>query len=416
MAMDRRTFLRSLAAGGVAGLANRGTLAVEKKPKFDPAAAARELAAHRIVRMEQRWLRDRYPRLVGRNAFRRHAGRGGGYRIRILTTDKGVSGWGMSHVPPESLRHLQGARVGDIYDLATGPVEAAYPIQIPLHDLVANILGVSVATLIGGKGPERVPVYSGAIYFDDLDPEEKPRGVPGVIASCRQDYEAGYRAFKLKIGRGQKWMERREGIKRDIEVTRAVRERFPDCKILVDANNGYEPDDFLGYVSGVADCDIHIIEEPFWEEREALVKLRDHMAKVGCKALIMDGEARREQAVGPWKYGGYSRRHVENLLALARERLVHILNLDLGIVGFSRWRLVMPELARQGILASPHTWAWIPRPHYAAQLAGGVGNVAIVEGIPGTTPGVDYSAYRFDEKGNYIVPTQATGFGLKLKS
>jgi L-alanine-DL-glutamate epimerase-like enolase superfamily enzyme len=396
-------------------MARREARAVEKKPKLDPAVAARELAAHRIARMEHRGIRDRYPRFVGRNSRGRPAGRGGGYRIRTITTDKGATGWGMSHLPPEKVKHLEGARIGDIYDMGRGPAEEAYGIQIPLHDLVANILGVSVAALLGGKGPDRVPIYSGAVYFDDLEPPNKPRGVAGVLASCQQDYDTGYRAFKLKIGRGAKWMTGEPGIQRDIEITRAVREKFPDCKILVDANNGYAVDNFLRYVSGVADCDLYSIEEPFWEDREPLLKLRDHMAKVGCKALIMEGEMRRERAEQPWKYGGYSRRHVENLLALAREKLVHILNLDLGIVGFSRWRLVMPELAKEGILTSPHTWAWIPRPHYVAQLAGGVGNVCIIEGIPGTTPGVDYSAYTFDKAGNYVLPN-ATGFGLKLKS
>jgi hypothetical protein len=72
----------------------------------------------------------------------------------------------------------------------------------------------------------------------------------------------------------------------------------------------------------------------------------------------------------------------------------------------------MPELAEAGILASPHTWAGTPRPYYCAQLAAGVGNVDIVEGIPGTASGMDYSAYRLTG-GNLVVP-DAPGFGIKL--
>jgi len=276
---------------------------------------------------------------------------------------------------------------------------------------VGNILGVSVATLIGGKGPRHVPIYSGSIHFEDLETAHKQRGVPAVLAACQQDYDAGYRAFKLKIGRGLTCMEREKGIQRDIEVTRAVREKFPTCRILVDANNGCRPEDFLGYVTAVADCDLHSIEEPFWEEREPLRKLRDHMAKVGCKALIMEGEMRNEQAKTAWRYGGYSQAHVENLLALCREKLVNILNLDLGIVGYSHWRQIMPELQAVGALAAPHTWMWCPRPYYCAQLGAGAGNFCIVEGIPGTTRGVDYSAYRFDEDGHLVVPDKP-GFGL----
>jgi L-alanine-DL-glutamate epimerase-like enolase superfamily enzyme len=141
-----------------------------------------------------------------------------------------------------------------------------------------------------------LPIYSGAIYFDDLDPENKPRGIAGVLTSCQQDYEAGYRAFKLKIGRGFKWMPKEEGIKRDIEVTRAVLEKFPNCLILVDANDGYTCEDMIRYLSAVADCDLFWIEEPFPENKDDLMRLKEHMAKVGCKALIADGETRTERS------------------------------------------------------------------------------------------------------------------------
>jgi len=48
-----------------------------------------------------------------------------------------------------------------------------------------------------------------------------------------------------------------------------------------------------------------------------------------------------------------------------------------------------------------------------AQLAAGVGNVDILEGIPGKAKGVDYSAYKFTD-GKLAVP-RAAGFGLSLR-
>ena len=86
--------------------------------------------------------------------------------------------------------------------------------------------------------------------------------------------------------------------------------------------------------------------------------------------------------------------------------------MDLAIVGFTRWRRAMPALIRAGLQASPHTWAGTPRPYYCAHLAAGLGNVDIVEGIPGKATGMDYSAYRFLE-GNLVVP-DAPGFGIEL--
>jgi L-alanine-DL-glutamate epimerase-like enolase superfamily enzyme len=72
----------------------------------------------------------------------------------------------------------------------------------------------------------------------------------------------------------------------------------------------------------------------------------------------------------------------------------------------------MPEFTSLGILTSPHTWAWTPRPFYAAHLAAGMGNVSIVEGIPGKAAGIDYSAYQLKD-GNLVMP-DAPGFGLRF--
>jgi L-alanine-DL-glutamate epimerase-like enolase superfamily enzyme len=55
---------------------------------------------------------------------------------------------------------------------------------------------------------------------------------------------------------------------------------------------------------------------------------------------------------------------------------------------------------------------WLPRPYYAAQLAAGVGNIPIVEGIPGTARGIDTSAYQL-RNGELVMP-DAPGFGLTL--
>ncbi|MCS7224991.1 MAG: mandelate racemase [Armatimonadetes bacterium] len=374
--------------------------------------AQRTLSDHRIARIQKFVLQDRYPRSLGRNARLGHHGSGGSYQVRLLTTDKSARGWGMSHGDDREVERFIGWKVSDLWDPQEGTRPEAYLLDIPVHDLVGHILDVPVFTLFGSKGPNRLPIYSGAIYFDDLDPEDNPGGIKRILSCCQQDYEAGYRAFKLKIGRGFRWMSKEEGLKRDIDVTLAVRERFPDCRILVDANDGYTLEDAVRYLTAVADCDLFWLEEPFPENRDDLLRLKEAMARLGCKTLIADGESRSDQSDKWWRYGAYSQKHIDNLYRLAEEKLVDVFVLDLGIVGFSNWRLIMPELERAGVKASPHTWAWIPRPFYVAQLAAGVGNVVIVEGIPGTTEGVDYSAYRFTQ-GLLTVP-DLPGFGLKL--
>ena len=101
------------------------------------------------------------------------------------------------------------------------------------------------------------------IYFDDLDPPDTPAGIDRVLENCRADYRLGYRQLKVKIGRGNRWMERQAGIRRDIEVTRQIARALPDVRILVDANDGYTPDAFFTYLEGIGDIDLLWIEEPF---------------------------------------------------------------------------------------------------------------------------------------------------------
>ena len=163
-------------------------------------------------------------------------------------------------------------------------------------------------------------------------------------------------------------------------------------------------------MTAVADCDLFFIEEPFAENRDDLKRLRDHMARVGCKALIADGEGRSSAADEIWKYGGYAKEWVDNLYALAAEGLVDVFVFDLAIVGFSRWRHVMPELVKAGVKAAPHLWGGTPRPFYCAHLGAGVGNVLIVEGIPGVGTDLDYGHFKIDN-GDVVVP-KVPGFGL----
>jgi hypothetical protein len=60
---------------------------------------------------------------------------------------------------------------------------------------------------------------------------------------------------------------------------------------------------------------LYWIEEAVEEDADSYRRLRQIMDKVGCKALIADGEARREQAQPPTAYGGYTHTNPLPLLA-----------------------------------------------------------------------------------------------------
>jgi len=417
--MDRREFLR-LAAGTSAlvlldplRVLNALAAAPTADSAFDLAAARRELAAHRIARIATGRLEQRFARSIGPNSQLGPIGRGGSFPICVITTDKGVVGWGQGRGRDKEAKRYIGTKVGDVFDVEAGTSDdLPQPLEFALYDLAGRILNMPVYKMIGGDGPREIYAYTGAIYFEDLMPLENPRGVQAILDACKQDYELGYRAFKIKVGRANRWMKRR-GLVRDVEVTRLVREHFPNCRILVDANDGWTLQDAIYYVKEVADCQLYWIEEPFWENANDLRQLKETMHDVGCTALIADGEAVDSYASEPTAYGIHSQKFMDRLYALAEERLVDVFVMDLGAVGFTRWRKAMPELRKAGVWASPHTWMSTLKAVSALHLAAGVGNVCIVEGIPARVIGADFSAYRM--RHGHVVMPDAPGFGLALK-
>ncbi len=87
-----------------------------------------------------------------------------------------------------------------------------------IWDLLAQAQGVSLAAMLGGRR-ERVPVGVSV----GIEPE-----LEILLERVGQHLAEGYRRVKLKIKPG--W---------DVDVVRAVRERWPDILLQVDANSAY---------------------------------------------------------------------------------------------------------------------------------------------------------------------------------
>ena len=385
---------------------------------------------HRLASVEFSRLESRYPRTINANARLGSHGSSAENHVVTVTTDSGASGWGLvkaklkagGSVPaamqqagidgptgrrffdlfePDAagVEGLVGRRVGDLFDPEVGVIDdAALPLDFALHDLAGRLLQRPVHQLLGAHGETSVSCYDGAIYFDDLQPSENPRGIDAVLENCAADYTLGYRAFKLKIGRGSRWMDAGDGQARDIEVTRAVRNAYPDCRILVDANNSYSGSHFLSYLDGVVDCDLFWVEEPFVEAEKDLAALRSYLDQAGARTLIADGEG--------------SEADDERLLDLAGRGLIDVIQFNIIDYGLTAWRRIMPLLRGLGVRASPHAWGCPVNTLYAAQVAAGLGNVPTVEGFPGRAGGVDTSGYVLSE-GLLTVP-DGVGFGMTL--
>ncbi|MGZ0153083.1 enolase C-terminal domain-like protein [Kribbella sp. WER1] len=339
------------------------------------------LSKHTISSVTTVQLGYEYLRTIGRNSFLGSHGSGGSVTAYVVETDRGATGWGLplSDGDPVS---LIGRPLADLIDPERGVIDpAAEFLDYPLHDLAARILDVPVYAMLGGAGSPRVRCYSGGIYFDDLD-----GGLDAIRANLVQDHAFGFRDFKLKIGRGHRWMDPHAGLQRDIEVTRLTRELYPDAAILVDGNDGFTLNGLFEYVDAVADCNLYWIEEPFPERRPDLQALHERLQAGSTR--VADGE------YDP---------NVPHILDLAAEGLVDVALMDVIGHGLTAWRHTMPLLKSE---ASPHAWGLPLKTLYAAHLSAGLGNTPIIEGVPG------HNAYTLDE--GYVLLSEEPGFGLRL--
>ena len=107
-------------------------------------------------------------------------------------------------------------------------------------DLLAQAQGVSLARMLGGQR-ERVPVGVSVGIEPTLDL---------LLERVAQYVAEGYRRVKLKIKPG--W---------DVAVVRAVRERWPDLPLQVDANSAYTPAD-VPVFRELDQFDLLLIEQP----------------------------------------------------------------------------------------------------------------------------------------------------------
>ncbi len=353
-----------------------------------------------LTAVEEVDLPTRYPRTVGRNARLGSHGGGGTSTVAILRTDTVHVGWGLveRRGVGDWAETIIGRSLSELIDPDTGVRDDAYGfLDVALHDLLGQVLDLPVHAILGGRGATTVEVYDGAIYFDDLDPARDPRGIDVLLDECRSDAALGFRGFKLKIGRGHRWLGRAAGDRRDIEVTHAIRAAFPAARILVDANDGYDVDGICGYLDAVADVGLYWLEEPFPDDADDLATLRRHLDQVSPATKIADGELEPDLAV---------------LLPIAARHHLDVLLMDVMSFGLTPWRRIMPTLVDLGVAGSPHAWGRPLKTIYAAHLAAGLGNVEIVEGVPGTTAGVDTSAHVFAD--GRLTLADRPGFGLPV--
>ena len=360
-----------------------------------------ELAEHRVDRVEFLKIKFNWPRPVGKNARKGVHGQFKEARVVRLLTDQGASGWGIANGNKEAAAAIEDKAVGELIDPGVGLAKGVPKVfDFALHDLAGVILGQPVYKLLGGEGPTAIPIYSGMIYFDELEPPANPAGFDRVIENCQWDVDYGYRQLKVKIGRSGRWYEHDEGLQADIDIVRRIHQIFGDqgVEILVDANDMYSTQDAIDFLRGLEGVPLYWFEEPFVEDRQESKQLRDWMDTNGFeKTYLADGEFKPD---------------TELVLELARSGVLDVCLHDIDSYGFTRWRRLMPILEELGALASPHAWGSQFKTYYCGHIAAGLGNCCTIEGVTCETDDVDFGEYRIED--GKLQVSQEPGFGMKL--
>ena len=172
-----------------------------------------------------------------------------------IETDNGIVGWGEAHTPvaPEASKATIDALLTEIVlgrdPLDIQPVwenmyssmrmrghstgfllEAMSGIDIALWDIAGKALGVPISTLLGGRVRDKIPVYASSL--PRVHARAGEAGYQGLADMARALVNAGYRAFKTKLG---------INLEQDRHSLRVLRAAVgPDIKIAVDVNGAYD--------------------------------------------------------------------------------------------------------------------------------------------------------------------------------
>lgn len=389
--VDRRKFLTT--ATRAAGVAAAYRWA-------QPLAWADDLPADvRITRVVAFDLPLRRAKIAGKNSrLDVHGDTSRDAMVRLFT-NAGVEGIGACRLDERTARSLLGKNPLDFFRRDErrmgGPLGNG---TMPLWDLAGKLLGQPAYKLLGGEGGEKVPVYDGSIYFADLLPQYADRWQDRFREEIDQGRERGHTAFKIKIGRGAKWMPREAGDDRDVAVVETIRQHAgADVLLGVDANNGYDLAGAKRFVDRTAAAHIAFAEEMFDEQVDACLALKKHFADKKLKTLLADGET--QSKLDPFK-------------PLIEARAIDVLQGDMKHFGFEGILDEAKMGAAKGICVAPHNWGSLLGFYMQLHVGRAIKNFYRAEHDPLSTDVLVAEGYKI-ENGEATVP-DAAGFGLAI--
>jgi L-alanine-DL-glutamate epimerase-like enolase superfamily enzyme len=338
-------------------------------------------------------------KVAGKNArLDVHGDRATDRMVRVFT-NKGFEGIGNCRADEKAAAQLIGKDPFELYRRDerkfAGPLGAG---TMPLWDLVGKLLKKPAYELMGGAGAEKVPVYDGSIYFADLLPQYADRWQERFREEIDMGLAIGHRAFKIKIGRGFKWMPRDGGDSRDVEVIRLIRQHAGNDVLLgVDANNGYDLAGAKKLLEKVADAKLAFVEELFPETVDECLALKEFIKERGWATLLADGETQAElDAFKPF---------------IAR-KAIDIYQGDMNHFGIDGILTEAAWAAEKELRVAPHNWGSLGGYYQQLHVGRAITNFYRAEHDPLSNKVLSADGYERKE-GLAKVPN-SQGFGLRI--
>lgn len=199
-----------------------------------------------------------------------------------IEADNGVTGWGEGASAPtmtgETIASMTAAveyltpklvgRAADDLPGASAAMDARMygnagakaAVDIALHDLLGRASGRPVHALFGAKLRSRIPVLA-VIGSEDAASD---------LREAQRSFNAGYRAFKIKVGLGSPEADAArtraicQALKREAEPSLgpSLGPSFEPCLVSADANQGFTVDGALRFVGAIGDCGLDFFEQP----------------------------------------------------------------------------------------------------------------------------------------------------------
>ena len=363
-------------------------------------ALANEAAGDiKITRIVHCRIPTRRSKLAGKNSRGGVHGDSSGDNLIRLFTNTGEQGFGHGRIQRKQAESLIGKNPFDFVDQKAKRVSEPFGTDtMSLWDLAGKILGKSVHAMLGGNGTSKVPVYDGSIYFADLLPDYASKWQDRFREEIDMGLKAGHTAFKVKVGRGAKWMERTAGDRRDIAVLRTIRKHAgPDVLIGIDANNGYDLAGTKRLFGEIGKMDIAFAEEMFPEIVDDCLAFKSFLRESKLNTLVADGESHKEAAT---------------FKPFVKARAIEILQGDMKRFGFEGILEESAMAAEQNLLIAPHNWGSLLGYYMQLQVGRAIPNFYRAEHDPLSTPILIADGY--SRKNGLATVPNTPGCGLRI--